>query len=72
MKIPDIASLIRATLAEAGFSGIRQIRDRIHRYAFHELGADRLVAENTRRSANDLTAQAPRSNRPAVIAVHVH
>jgi hypothetical protein len=34
--------------------GIRQIRDRIHRHAFHQLGADRPVAENARGGADDL------------------
>jgi len=36
--------------------GIRQIRDRIHRHAFHQLGADRSAAENAHCGADDLMA----------------
>ena len=48
---------------DPAFPGVRQIRDRVRRHAFDELGADRAVAKNSRRSADDLAVQACRPQR---------
>jgi len=51
LHFPDLAAIhcLRSDLP-----GVRQIRDRVHRHAFDELGANRATAKNSRRSADDL------------------
>src|ERR1700720_2546419 len=66
LHFPHLAAIHRL---RSSLPGVRQIRDRVRRHAFDELGAHRAVAKNSRRSADDLVLDSGPVSRVALAFV---